>query len=65
MDRRTALTWLVPLGGTLATAANAVRSRPLIGRLNEGGPGNYTVFRNALRDLGHADVEIVERFGLG
>jgi putative ABC transport system substrate-binding protein len=65
MDRRTALTWLVPLGGTIATSAHAVRGRPLIGRLNEGGPGNYTVFRHAMRELGHADVEIVERYAQG
>ena len=65
MDRRTALTWLVPLGGTLATPTRAARSRPLIGRLNEGGPGNYTVFRNAMRALGHPDIEIVERYAEG
>lgn len=65
MNRRTALTWLVPLSGTLAASAQTARSRPLIGRLTEGGPGNYTVFRNAMRDLGHADVEIVERYAQG
>jgi putative ABC transport system substrate-binding protein len=65
MDRRIVLTWLAPLGGALALPAPAARDRPVVGRLSEGGPGNYTAFRKAMQDLGHADIEIVERYAQG
>ena len=54
------------LGGAAARAASAAGSRvPLIGRLSEGGPGDYDVFRAAMRGHGHAEVRIEERFAGG
>ena len=37
------------------------RRHPLIGRLSEGGPADYTIFREAMRRLGHSELAIEER----
>jgi hypothetical protein len=64
-----------PSSGSLPRAASPSRSAsardaasagggrvPLIGRLSEGGPGEYTVFRAAMRGHGYPDVRIDERY---
>jgi len=45
-----------------ARAAAAPRPGPVrIGRISEGGPGDFTVFRAAMRSLGYPDVHIEDR----
>ena len=69
MNRRTLLgacvgcAWGFPSCVENAPAATAERrrGRPLIGRLTEGGPADLTVFRDAMRALGHPDIAIEER----
>lgn len=49
-----------------AQAASPIaKGVPRIGRLTEGGPGDYTVFRAAMRELGYAEMVIEERVARG
>ena len=53
------------LGMGARRAAAVAGKVPLICRLNEGGPGNYTDFRAAMKSHGHPEVRIEERFVAG
>jgi putative ABC transport system substrate-binding protein len=48
----------IPAG---AAAQGAPRHTPRVGRISEGGPGDFTVFRAAMRLRGHPDVLIEDR----
>jgi putative ABC transport system substrate-binding protein len=51
--------------GVRQAPSSAGGRTPLIGRLSEGGPGDYAAFRAAMRGHGHPEVRIEERFAGG